>query len=71
MFEDYLVERNDQIDNAAYRLLNLLAGADENEVDELLENDQAPVEWDMALIGEVVDTAECSGGDTCGLSSVL
>ena len=58
MFEDYMSERNDQIDNAAYRLLLLMAGADENEVDELIEKDNAPVEWDMELIGEVVTTAE-------------
>ncbi len=69
MFDEFLEEKNDQINNAAYRLLNLLAGVDENDLDELIENDEAPVEWDLEMIGEVVDEAKeqlrQNGIETC------
>lgn len=54
-FEDYLCERNDLIDNAAYMLIGVLTA--ENP-DGPLEFDPAAPEWDMAIIGEVVDAVK-------------
>ena len=47
-FENYLVERNDDIDNTANALMRLLLALPEEED---TENDPFP--WDMSLIGEV------------------
>ena len=51
-FEDYLCERNDTIDNAAYQLIGVLTAEDPGAS---LEDDPATPNWDMAIIGEVVD----------------
>ena len=54
-FEDYLCERNDTIDNAAYQLIGVLTAEDPGAS---LEDDPATPNWDMAIIGEVVDAGK-------------
>lgn len=54
-FEDYLCERNDTIDNAAYQLIGVLTAEDPGAS---LEDDPATPNWDMAIIGEVVDAVK-------------
>lgn len=54
-FEDYLCERNDTIDNAAYQLIGVLTAEDPGAS---LEDDPATPNWDMAIIGEVVDAGQ-------------
>lgn len=54
-FENYLCERNDTIDNAAYQLIGVLTAEDPGAS---LEDDPATPNWDMAIIGELVDAAE-------------
>ncbi len=49
MFEEFCAEKNDRIYNAAFDLLNALAG---------VGMDDRPLEWDMEQIGEVVDAAK-------------
>ena len=65
-FEDYLCERNDTIDNAAYQLIGVLTAEDPGAS---LEDDPATPNWDMAIIGEVVDAVKEiiieKGGYTC------
>ena len=46
-FEDYLCERNDTIDNAAYQLIGVLTAEDPGAS---LEDDPATPNWDMAII---------------------
>lgn len=53
MFEDYLVEKNDNIDNTAFALLCLLASKDAD-----YDIDSPPIEWDMEIIGQLEDYAE-------------
>lgn len=43
-FEDFLTSRNDRIDNAAFELLNALS--------------PVPQEWNMEIIGDIVDAVE-------------
>ena len=47
-FENFLIAKNDLIDNAAFELIKALVSTSENE-----ENEE--IEWDMEHIGEVVD----------------
>ncbi len=47
-FENYLCERNDEIDNAAYNLACTLAQMPEG----------TELEWDMSYIGEIVSETE-------------
>ena len=54
-FENYLCERNDTIDNAAYQLIGVLTAEDPGAS---LEDDPATPNWDMAIIGEVVDAVK-------------
>ena len=54
-FEDYLCERNDTIDNAAYQLIGVLTA---EYPEGALEYDPATPAWDMAIIGEVVDAVK-------------
>lgn len=54
-FEDYLCERNDMIDNAAYQLIGVLTAEAPGG---LLECDPAIPDWDMEIIGEVVDAVK-------------
>ena len=54
-FEDYLCERNDTIDNAAYQLIGVLTAEDPGAS---LEDDPAVPDWNMEIIGELVDAAE-------------
>ena len=54
-FEDYLCNRNDAIDNAAYQLICAMTAQDHNE---LKEDDPAVPDWNMEIIGELVDAAE-------------
>ncbi len=49
MFESFLADKNDRIDQAAFDLLNALAG---------VGMDDEPLEWDMERIGEVIDAAK-------------
>lgn len=51
-FEDVLIEKNDEIDNAAYNLAVALVRA--NNPGEA----EAILPWDMSIIGEIVDAAE-------------
>lgn len=55
-FEDYLCNRNDAIDNAAYQLICAMTAQDHNEPK---EDDPAVPDWNMEIIGEL----RCSGGD--------
>ena len=48
-FEDFLVNKNDRIDNAAFELINALV--DPTEYDE----EETAFDWNMEHIGEVVD----------------
>ena len=43
-FENFLTSRNNRIDNAAFELLNALS--------------PVPQEWNMEIIGDIVDTVE-------------
>ena len=43
-FDNFLVARNDRIDNAAFELLNALS--------------PEPQEWNMEIIGKIVDAVE-------------
>ena len=43
-FENFLTEKNDEIDNAAFALIQALAGEE--------------AEWDMEIIGDIVDFAD-------------
>ena len=65
-FEDYLCNRNDAIDNAAYQLIGVLTAEDPGAS---LEDDPATPNWDMAIIGEVVDAVkeiiQEKAGHTC------
>lgn len=54
-FEDYLCNRNDAIDNAAYQLICAMTAQDHNEPK---EDDPAVPDWNMEIIGELVDAAE-------------
>lgn len=54
-FEEYLCKRNDTIDNAAYQMIGVLTAEDP---DGSLEDDPATPDWDMEIIGEVVDAVE-------------
>ena len=54
-FEDYLCNRNDAIDNAAYLLICAMTAQDHNEPK---EDDPAVPDWNMEIIGELVDAAE-------------
>jgi len=51
-FEDFMVSRNDDLDNAAYQLLRLMLALPEEEVDD------DPFPWDMHHIGEAEDCLE-------------
>lgn len=51
-FEDYLCNRNDAIDNAAYQLICAMTAQDHNEPK---EDDPAVPDWNMEIIGELVD----------------
>ena len=48
-FEDYLCNRNDAIDNAAYQLICAMTAQDHNEPK---EDDPAVPDWNMEIIGE-------------------
>lgn len=50
IFESLLCDRNDEIDNATYALINLIV-TNNHEADD-------GIEWDMQLIGEVEDFIE-------------
>lgn len=54
-FEDFLTTKNDEIDNAAYDLLDTLARATEGK-----ERDTSGkvVAWDMEIIGNLVNYAD-------------
>lgn len=52
-FEDFLVSRNDELDNAVYQLLRLMLALPEEEAD-----DDDPFPWDMQYIGEAEDCIE-------------
>lgn len=54
-FEDYLCNRNDAIDNAAYQLICAMTAQDHNEPK---EDDPAVPDWNMEIIGEVVDAVK-------------
>ena len=58
-FEDFLCERNDQLSNAAHDLLRLLASP----------NGDAELEWNMELIGELLDDAEAIINTRLGVSA--
>ena len=64
-FENFLIAKNDRIDNAAYDLICAIVSPSEYEEDD--EDDV--VEWDMEHIGEVVDMVksylEGAGFKTC------
>lgn len=51
-FERFLIDKNDLIDNAAYNLIRAIAetGTD--------LDDEPTIEWEMGMIGEVVDAAK-------------
>ena len=49
-FENFLIAKNDRIDNAAFELIKALVSSSEKEED--------AVEWDMEYIGAVVDMVE-------------
>ncbi len=53
-YEQFLENKNDRIDNAAYELLCSIA----SKKDSTLKEDGHPVDWNMELIGDVVDFAE-------------
>lgn len=55
IFEDFLCERNDVLDNAAYQLLCMAANPDYQPDS---PNGLGNLEWNMALIGELLDCAE-------------
>lgn len=54
-FEDYLCDRNDLIDNTSYDLICALT-AKNHHGDQ--EEDIGTPDWDMKIIGEVVDAVE-------------
>ena len=54
-FEEYLCDRNDAIDNAAYQLIIALTA---NNPEGTMEANPTVPEWDMSLIGRVVDSAQ-------------
>lgn len=47
-FENYLIRKCDEIDNAAFDLINAMYN----------KGDSEEIEWDMEIIGEVVDVVE-------------
>jgi len=49
-FEDYMLEKNDRIDNAAQNLLNEMASAG------IDWDEQVP--WNMSVIGDIEDAVE-------------
>ena len=53
-FDNFLDSKNDNIDNTAYNLLCLLATADS----EVSEIESPELDWDMQIIGTLVDYAE-------------
>lgn len=50
-FESYLIDKNDDIDNLAYALINAFIRKEGCLVEEKLE-------WDMEIIGDVVEAVE-------------
>ena len=64
-FENFLIAKNDRIDNAAYDLICAIVTPSEYEEDD----EEEEVEWDMEHIGEVVDMVksylEEAGFKTC------
>lgn len=62
-FENFLVNKNDRIDNAAFELIDALV--DTTECDE----EESAFEWNMEYIGEVVDLIKSylseKGFETC------
>lgn len=67
-FEDYLCDRNDLIDNTSYDLICALTA--KNHYGDQEEDIETP-DWDMEIIGEVVDAVEEVLQEKVGHTSLL